>query len=871
MTINATELRTLRDRYEAHINDIEGRAAQKDASQFALRPGQIGLARDFIDFLKEPDEGGKIPTSGYFVRPTGTGKTVSLIDMIIGTNTLPSGKVVLGDEARGKRAIVMVPQNFLLDQWENELLGTKREDGTHNPSKWGDTIKPEHVGIYRASDSFEDKCKALEKPVVVITYDSARIITNGYDGVMDALVNPETEENRLKLKKLLKPENFSLTLLDEVHDRPRGDVTGAFIKEHFMGKSLVIGATATHLYKSGKTIGDYLFSGQIPFHETTFREAVNNKEICPMRNVVAEVELKPEQEAQLREITNAALERAKKKGAKASELDYTERELERIIEITKRDEAAIRLLQRGFDPDTGKRYRDMKQVWYCASVNHAKALAAKLNEAMGADYAMAVHGTQNGEAQDGILINYKLGKHKALTNCQLLTLGFDDPEAELCMQIVPTRSPNRSMQQGGRVMRLDKNNKYKIANVVTFVYPGIEQVIFGELAGGMVMIPPGFEFEPAQSLPSGPSARVWPEIEGLKVSYTTEQLKLFAEKRNKQRYVNGLPVKDESKLTVEEMAHTLFPNASAEKLSRETARLQRRVYEPLQERYDERRQRQKFVDVQNVVETDSSEAVTAFGQRFPAWRIGHYNHNNQDRFCVDKELAAVCRRSMFGRVSDRTPDLLSEAQAKRLSGLDDKAWHDTLDIIKEAYLDRKGYERALRINDVHIPHETIGYFRGKDAIARNQASVDFYLTPDALLPIYQLATGVDRETAQKWWDVDKQLPRLKTTQWLNREDVTEALGIGKLDSRIPQFDSLWKQIESGHKRSGPSVTPGQSKDTTINLGGRESGNIATAVKMTLADGETHTCISRNDLNVIRYALGMESAYEPDQVSERARR
>jgi len=860
MTVSESDIRTIRARYESHLNDIEGRASRNN--QVALRSGQVGLGRDFISFLREQEENTQKKTSGYFVRPTGTGKTVSLIDMIIGANTQPGGKFVLGNARQQKRTVVMVPQNFLLDQWEDELLGEKQEDGTRKPSKWSDLIKEDHVGIYRASDSLEKKCEALAKPVVVITYDSARIITTGYDESLD--VKPETEDNRQILQALFKPEEFSLTLLDEVHDRPRGEATGAFIKNHFMGKSMVVGATATHLYKSGKTIGDYLFDGQIPFHETTFREAVNNREICPMRNIIAEVELSSMQEGELRNITNAALARAQKNGAKPHELDYTEDELERIVKITQQDEAAIRLLQRGFDPDTGKKYRDMKQVWYCASINHAKSVAEKINNIMGKDYAMAVHGEMNGEVQDRVLINYKKGDHRALTNCTLLTMGFDDKEAELCMQLVPTRSPNRSMQQGGRVMRLDPKNPNKIANIVTFVYPAMEQVIFGELAQGMLLIPQGQEF----SSPEGPAApqapaRAWPPIEGLKVSYTTEQLQLFVEKREKQRYANGLPVKSDHMLTVEEMAAKLFPKAKGPQLSRETARLQHRIYEPLRAAFDMRDQRQQFVGLKDA---ESRESISALGQRFPTWRIGHCNYQRQDRFCIDKDLATVCRHALYGRVNTRTSNLLSESAAQKLLGLDDATWGPIIERIKEAFLDRKGYERMLRLGDVAIPHEMIGYYRSATGGTPNQANVEFCMTPDALLPIYQLAKKVDATTAKTWRSQHTQLPKLKTIEWLGQQDVKDMLGITALDPKNDVFSTLWASIKRTHQSVGTKTGVGEEKDISVSYSPRKQISLRTAKKITFSDREEAVCVHKDELDKLRFALGIESSYEPEKQS-----
>jgi superfamily II DNA or RNA helicase len=858
MTLDITEFRTMRDRYQAHIDDIEGRPGMSDAHQFALRPGQIALARDWLQSLGEKNAKGEYPNHGYFVRPTGTGKTVSMIDFIIGINTLPSGKSVLGDGGRQKRALVMVPQNFLLDQWENELLGEATESG-RKPSKWGDLIKAKDVGIYHAGDSFEARREALQKPIVVITYDSARLIIDDTDP-MGATMSEKTETERNELQRILKPKNFSVTLLDEVHDRPRGDVTGAFIDKFFFGKSLVIGATATHLYKSGKTIGDYLFDGQIPFHETTFREAINRSEICPMRNIIAEVELSDSQKAELKKITDKALERARKKGADDEELDYTDKELERIVEISQRDEAAVRLLQRGSDPGTGKRYRDMKQVWYCASIKHAEHLAEKLNKEMGEGYAMAVHGDMSRKEQNAILINYRQGGHKVLTNCQLLTMGFDDREAELCLQLVPTRSPTRSMQQAGRVMRTDPKNKKKIANIVTFVYPNVDQVIFGELAQGMIMIPPGYEFAENSPGDSTATPRVWPQIEGLKVHYSSDQLELFADKRRQQRYVRGLPVKPDDMLTVEEMARELFPRASGEALSRETARLQRRVYEPLQAAYDMRKQRQQFVGVKP--EEGQSESVTAFGQRFPVWRIGHHNYSGQSRFCINKEAAALCRYSMYGRTVNRTSDLLSEAQAKRLSGLNDEQWHSVIDRIKEAYLDRRGYERALLIDDVSIPIDTVGYYRNKEATTSHLSPVEFYLKPDAIPAVYRLANHLDAATTKQWAKVHPQLPKLKTAHWFDRQDALDALGMGLLDSRMPTFDSLWRKIEQAHKRQGPAVVSGEEKEISVALEDRSNAILTTAAKRTLTDNQEHICVNSAALGVLRFALGMESAYEP---------
>lgn len=827
MVINATELRTIAKRYEAHLDAVEG------AKQgFKMRPGQMGLGRDIIDFMGEKHKDGGINDRGYFVRPTGTGKTVSLIDFIIGANTLPSGKSVLGNATHGKRSLVMVPANFLLDQWEDELLGKLKEDGSREPSKWGDAIKREHVGIYRADDSEEKKQEALSKPIVCVTYDSARILC---------------ADKRAKLR--IKPDDFAITVLDEVHDKPRGDVTSDFIKEEFFGHSFVLGATATHLYKSNKTIGDYLFDGAIPIHETTFREAVNRGEICPMRNVIAEVELDAEQESKVKEIVDNAIKRAKEKRASLEDVDFTSEELERIVEISKRDEAAIRLLQRGFDPDTGKKYRDMKQVWYCATVDHAEKVAAQLNQMMGDEnYAVAVNGDMAKGEQSRVLLNYKKGDHKAVTNCQLLTMGFDDQEAELCMQLAPTCSPPRSLQQGGRVMRIDPKNPHKIANIVTFVYPQIpNQIIFGELAGGLTMIPGNFEYGPSSPRMKGEEPAPWLEIEGLKVHYTTEQLQLFKEKRTRHAEI---PNKKPDMFTLDEMVAEIFPGVSGGQLEREKVRLRDRIYQPLQDAYDIREARAKEIKLEG-------SDLTVSGQRFPVSLMGYCKEGGKEVFYVKNIVAAGCRHGIYGRIFEPASDMISENQAQTLLAVKEKEkWLDIIDPLKDAYLDRPAYARNVPIGNLSIPIEHLQFTKATTGSLMPTLS----LKPDALLPLYQYAKGVSKEVAEEWWKKHPILPQLKTSNWLNHDDVKEALGIGPLSDKQLPFEKLWKQIETKSK-TGPTVNKGEARLITLAVEGTKQDDLQVAQKNTISDPKNkQLCIEESGLDMIRHMLGIDSDY-----------
>lgn len=74
------DLRTLRKRYAAHL-------ARREHSSI-LRPGQMRLGQDILNWMHGKDEERETyNTESYFVRPTGAGKTVSLIDVIVGINS----------------------------------------------------------------------------------------------------------------------------------------------------------------------------------------------------------------------------------------------------------------------------------------------------------------------------------------------------------------------------------------------------------------------------------------------------------------------------------------------------------------------------------------------------------------------------------------------------------------------------------------------------------------------------------------------------------------------------------------------------------------------------------------------------------------
>lgn len=92
-----------------------------------------------------------------------------------------------------------------------------------------------------------------------------------------------------------------------------------------------------------------------------------------------------------------------------------------------------------------------KLLVFAAGVEHAEHLAAAFTEA-GVPSA-AVHGTLSASERAERLDGFRSGRYRALTNCDLLTTGFDAPEIDCLVVCRPTLSPGLHVQILGRGLR----------------------------------------------------------------------------------------------------------------------------------------------------------------------------------------------------------------------------------------------------------------------------------------------------------------------------------------------------------------------------------------------------------------------------------
>ncbi|MCP5428571.1 MAG: DEAD/DEAH box helicase family protein [Chromatiaceae bacterium] len=104
--------------------------------------------------------------------------------------------------------------------------------------------------------------------------------------------------------------------------------------------------------------------------------------------------------------------------------------------------------------DEVMQYGGERRAWliFCAGVDHAYHVKDALIERGIA--AECVTGKTPKPERDRIIEDYKAGNLRAITNCDVLTTGFDAPATDLLVFLRPTHSPGLYVQMMGRGMRL---------------------------------------------------------------------------------------------------------------------------------------------------------------------------------------------------------------------------------------------------------------------------------------------------------------------------------------------------------------------------------------------------------------------------------
>ncbi len=223
----------------------------------------------------------------------------------------------------------------------------------------------------------------------------------------------------------LAGRGISLLIIDEAHHAAADSYQRVIKDMGFMdgdpGK-LLVGVTATP--SRGDKIG----------LDTIFQEITFQRSLTTMIRAGYLADLKG---IQVKAQTNLA-------GVRTRAGDFAQNELEAAVNTAERN----RIITAAF-----KQYATSRRAAaFCAGVQHAQDLAATFNQA--GIKAAAVWGDMDSEDRRNTLGAYEAGDIQVLTNCEILTEGWDSPATDCLLMARPTKSSPLYMQMVGRGTRL---------------------------------------------------------------------------------------------------------------------------------------------------------------------------------------------------------------------------------------------------------------------------------------------------------------------------------------------------------------------------------------------------------------------------------
>lgn len=231
-------------------------------------------------------------------------------------------------------------------------------------------------------------------------------------------------------KKAYQIGRFDLVLVDECHLIPpsgEGMYNALLSDLKKINPALkVIGCSATPWrMKSGHLIGDDTLFTDIAYDKADIKFLVEQGYLC---------KVVPKRMDHTFDTTGV--------GVRGGE--FVQKELQKLTDVDDLNKSVVKeMLTWGQD----------RRSWlvFCTGVEHAEHIRDALR--MVGITAETVTGTTPKLERERIIREYQSGKIRALTNCDVLTTGFDAPQTDLLAVLRPTKSPGLWVQIVGRGMR----------------------------------------------------------------------------------------------------------------------------------------------------------------------------------------------------------------------------------------------------------------------------------------------------------------------------------------------------------------------------------------------------------------------------------
>lgn len=367
-----------------------------------LRPYQKDCIDALVKYRRTPVEGG-IGARALVAMATGCGKTVIF-------SQLPRWAK--------KRVLVVAHREELLDQAVGHLESA-------NPGKT--------VGVEQA-DRHAGDADIVVASIQTLTHGSAERL------------------------KALKPDEFSLIIVDEAHHATArtyiellhhfglapdvSDMGSVDLARKIMSKELrdtfdnyrpskdgpfLVGFTATPHRTDGQ--GMEIVFDQIAF-SATMDDMIRQGWLCPIRGVKVD--------------TGHDITKVKSRMG-----DYAETSLAEVVNTPQRNRLAANTYLANAD--------GRQAIIFCVNVEHTIDMAAAWND-LGISTAVVTGETPRDERRE-ILRKYQAREIRALSNCMVLTEGFDAPDTSCIVMARPTKSGLIYTQAMGRGTRISPNKE----------------------------------------------------------------------------------------------------------------------------------------------------------------------------------------------------------------------------------------------------------------------------------------------------------------------------------------------------------------------------------------------------------------------------
>ena len=262
-----------------------------------------------------------------------------------------------------------------------------------------------------------------------------------------------------KTLEKLKNQNFELLIIDECHRAACKGYKKIISKLGFENKNL-LGVTATPFRTDKKSV--YEIFG-LPTFEIDILEMIGKNFLCDFKGY--------------RIKTDTSL-----KGLRTQHGDFQASKLEPVINTANRNSLIVESYMK-VSPNE-------KALCFCSGVQHAKDLRDEFRRRGISCESMS--GRMGKQSRKDVIRNFKEGKIQVLTNCNILTEGFDEPSITSLIMARPTMSKTLYMQMIGRGSRTFPGKKF--CKVIEFTdnhfdVCSIEDIVSG--AKGKVTIEEG--------------------------------------------------------------------------------------------------------------------------------------------------------------------------------------------------------------------------------------------------------------------------------------------------------------------------------------------------------------------------------------------